>query len=715
MTKRKAYLQQKLKLVPKNPGVYIMYDAKGSVIYVGKAIKLKNRLQCYFGDNRSQPSLKVAMMIAKIYDFQYIICQNEQEALILESNLIKRHQPFYNILLKDDHDYPYIKVSLNESWPRVTKAYRVGSDRAFGAKYYGPYLNSQLQMALRSLEQIFPLASCDPSKLKRFVLCLNYQIGKCIGTCCKVATRDDYLKVIERVCKYLNGDTQGVLSYLTEAMNEAASQGKFEQAAFFRDRLFALKALHATQRIVSQQAIDLDVLAICQQNLLYCIQKLEIRQGKITGASNFFISVEDLSYSLFGSDEKLPDVDASSNMQTDKAISKEVALLPNKSTGNLASLTEDEQSITALLELFFSQHYAEIDNKPPNILLANSLNESILAQLKRDFIAITGQKCNFEQAKRGERYEWGKLALNNAREALSKKLLMLGSKISNRETALLSLQKLNNLKTIPHRIEAYDVANLGNDDLCAAMVCFIDGVYTPKNSLLFKLPNQNQQDDYLAMSTVLVRRLKHLATLEAVNSLAKPGAMELLKKADNLESEPDLILLDGGRGHQQAVLKALEQNFNWSRQSISKRLKIAGMVKNDKHETRALLTAEGEQLELMPALNVERKGTDIFLTSQNGTKQSTEEAVNLLRLLTKVQDEVHRLANDYYRKLQKKRILHYELQDIPGIGPKKCQLLLKHFKSTEAVKLASVAELEQVKGISHNNAEQIYEYYRLRQ
>lgn len=715
MTKRKAYLQQKLKLVPKNPGVYIMYDAKGSVIYVGKAIKLKNRLQCYFGDNRSQPSLKVAMMIAKIYDFQYIICQNEQEALILESNLIKRHQPFYNILLKDDHDYPYIKVSLNESWPRVTKAYRVGSDRAFGAKYYGPYLNSQLQMALRSLEQIFPLASCDPSKLKRFVPCLNYQIGKCIGTCCKVATRDDYLKVIERVCKYLNGDTQGVLSYLTEAMNEAASQGKFEQAAFFRDRLFALKALHATQRIVSQQAIDLDVLAICQQNLLYCIQKLEIRQGKITGASNFFISVEDLSYSLFGSDEKLPDVDASSNMQTDKAISKEVALLPNKSTGNLASLTEDEQSITALLELFFSQHYAEIDNKPPNILLANSLNESILAQLKRDFIAITGQKCNFEQAKRGERYEWGKLALNNAREALSKKLLMLGSKISNRETALLSLQKLNNLKTIPHRIEAYDVANLGNDDLCAAMVCFIDGVYTPKNSLLFKLPNQNQQDDYLAMSTVLVRRLKHLATLEAVNSLAKPGAMELLKKADNLESEPDLILLDGGRGHQQAVLKALEQNFNWSRQSISKRLKIAGMVKNDKHETRALLTAEGEQLELMPALNVERKGTDIFLTSQNGTKQSTEEAVNLLRLLTKVQDEVHRLANDYYRKLQKKRILHYELQDIPGIGPKKCQLLLKHFKSPEAVKLASVAELEQVKGISHNNAEQIYEYYRLRQ
>ena len=715
MTKRKAYLQQKLKLVPKNPGVYIMYDAKGSVIYVGKAIKLKNRLQCYFGDNRSQPSLKVAMMIAKIYDFQYIICQNEQEALILESNLIKRHQPFYNILLKDDHDYPYIKVSLNESWPRVTKAYRVGSDRAFGAKYYGPYLNSQLQMALRSLEQIFPLASCDPSKLKRFVPCLNYQIGKCIGTCCKVATRDDYLKVIERVCKYLNGDTQGVLSYLTEAMNEAASQGKFEQAAFFRDRLFALKALHATQRIVSQQAIDLDVLAICQQNLLYCIQKLEIRQGKITGASNFFISVEDLSYSLFGSDEKLPDVDASSNMQTDKAISKEVALLPNKSTGSLASLTEDEQSVTALLELFFSQHYAEIDNKPPNILLANSLNESILAQLKRDFIAITGQKCNFEQAKRGERYEWGKLALNNAREALSKKLLMLGSKISNRETALLSLQKLNNLKTIPHRIEAYDVANLGNDDLCAAMVCFIDGVYTPKNSLLFKLPNQNQQDDYLAMSTVLVRRLKHLATLEAVNSLAKPGAMELLKKADNLESEPDLILLDGGRGHQQAVLKALEQNFNWSRQSISKRLKIAGMVKNDKHETRALLTAEGEQLELMPALNVERKGTDIFLTSQNGTKQSTEEAVNLLRLLTKVQDEVHRLANDYYRKLQKKRILHYELQDIPGIGPKKCQLLLKHFKSTEAVKLASVAELEQVKGISHNNAEKIYEYYRLRQ
>lgn len=739
MKKRKSYLQQKLQLVPQKPGVYIMYDNKEQVIYVGKAVKLKNRLQCYFGDNSVQPALKVAMMIEKIHDFQYIICQNEQEALILESNLIKRHQPFYNILLKDDHDYPYIKVSLNESWPKVSKAYRVGSDKAFGAKYYGPYLNSQLYMALRSLEQIFPLASCNPEQVKRFVPCLNYQIGKCIGTCCKVATRDDYIKVIERVCHYLNGDTDGLEAELKEKMTDFAEQGKFEQAAFYRDRLFALQALHATQRIVSQQAIDLDVLAICQQDFLYCIQKLEIRKGKIMGASNFFISVEDMAYSLFGREKPLAD------KQRMTIKDGEVNLITTQTTeytttNSLTSkLTSEQAVILTLLELFFTQHYAYIDNKPTQIVLANSLEENEVKQLARDFQTITEQKCQIEQPKRGERFEWGKLAMQNAREALAKKLLLLGSKSSNRQGALLSLQKLNDLPVIPHRIEAYDIANLGNDDMCAAMVCFIDGVYTPKYSLLFRLPEQKMQDDYLAMATVLQRRIRHLLTKEELSHLNEQEPLTVLKSGSSLDKEPDLILLDGGKGHQKVVLEALERQFKWSKTALGKRIKIAGMVKNEKHETRALLTANHEIIELMPALKKEAKSKQAqkigqleikdaksmlaakkfpestkAIVSQTADDQlNLTEKVNLLRFLTNVQDEVHRLANNYYQKLQKKRILHYELQDITGIGPKKCQILLQHFKSTEAVKKASLAELSKVQGISEKDATQIYEYYRL--
>lgn len=676
MSKRKAYLQQKLQLVPRKPGVYIMYDNNDKVIYVGKAVKLKNRLQCYFGDNTVEPSLKVALMIEKIYDFQYVICQNEQEALILESNLIKRHQPFYNILLKDDHDYPYIKVSLNESWPKVSKAYRIGPDKALGAKYYGPYMNSQLYLALRSLEQIFPLASCNTDKLKHYVPCLNYQIGKCIGTCCKQASKADYLKVIEQVCRYLDGDTDDLEQKLKDEMFQAANLNKFEQAAFYRDRLFALQALHATQRIVSKKPIDLDVLAICEQDFLYCLQKLEIRKGKITGASNFFIAVEDLSYSLFGG---------------------------------------ETQASVALLELFFSQHYKDIANKPPKIVLANKMEEQDVKKLAVSFQAITGQACLVEQAKRGELYEWGQLAWQNAREALTKKLLLLGSKSSNLKAALLSLQELNKLPTIPHRIEAYDVANLGNDDLCAAMVCFIDGVYTPKYSLLFRLPNQKQQDDYLAMSTVLKRRIRHLLSNEELARVNDSLALDVLKTGRSLDKEPDLILLDGGKGHQQAVLQALEHAYKWSKTALGKRIKIAGMVKNEKHETRALLTAFGEQIELMPALNMEARSGDLKAAYDEERKLSTEAAVTLLRFLTHVQDEVHRLANNYYKKLQKKRILHYELQDISGIGPRKCQILLKHFRSTEAVKQASLAELKTVKGISQKDAEQIYDYYRLHQ
>ncbi len=706
--KRKDFLQQKLKLVPKLPGVYLMQDEQGKIIYVGKAVKLQNRLQCYFGNNSTQPSLKVALMIAKIHDFQYVICQNEQEALILESNLIKRHRPFYNILLKDDHDYPYIKVSLQDSWPEVTKAYRIGKDKAKGALYFGPYMYSQLSKALKSLEQIFPLHSCNPAKIRTNVPCLNYQLGKCIGTCCNRATAADYREIIKEVCNYLRGDTQKLEEYLRAKMAAAADAEQFEQAAFWRDRLLNLQALHQTQRIVTQKAVDADVLAVCRQDFMYCLQKLEIRAGKIIGTCSFFFETEDLLYSLYG----LGSEDLPANLKGPLPAKPEKPEKP-ADRDKTVELSADSLLIENLLEMFLAQHYADLHNLPASIILANSLPAAALAHLNAAAESLVGSHCTFTVPQRGEKYEWGKMAANNAGEALAKKMLLLGSAAANVKGALTTLMQLNGMPNLPHRIEAYDVANFGNDDLCAAMVCFIDGVYSPKNSLLFRLREQKEQNDYLAMSTVLLRRLRHLPGVqETGNSLNLQAAEQswicVKENKSSLNIVPDLILLDGGKGHRQAVMQALEEQLQWSKLVVSRRIFIGGMVKNDKHETRALLQADGQVHELQVFLPQEAAGT-----SDSHKGETIKSEVNLLRFLTRIQDEVHRLANNYYHKLQKNRILHYELENIKGIGAKKRQLLLAHFKSMEKIKTATLAELQAVKGISEQDAQHIFEYFRL--
>jgi excinuclease ABC subunit C len=297
MTSANTQFDARLDLVPQNPGVYLMKDASGSVIYVGKAINLHNRLRSYFTAN-PQGTLKVLAMIARIADFSTIICSNELETLVLESTLIKKHKPHYNILLRDDRDYPYLRVTLQEAYPRLLKAFRIGDDRQQGARYYGPYLAGDVHRALQALQSIFPMKSCRrvlPRDIGKERPCLNYHIGRCIGPCKGDVPNASYRLIMENICRFLEGRYDGLLDDLKADMALASEQLRFEEAALLRDRIQALEKLMGRQKVVSNKPEDKDVIGIARNGSEICLQKLEIRQGRLVASAAFFWPENDLS------------------------------------------------------------------------------------------------------------------------------------------------------------------------------------------------------------------------------------------------------------------------------------------------------------------------------------------------------------------------------------------------------------------------------------
>ncbi|MDW7659104.1 MAG: GIY-YIG nuclease family protein, partial [Bacillota bacterium] len=287
MTPITHQFDNRLELVPQNPGVYLMKDVTGSVIYVGKAVSLSQRLRSYF-TAKPQGNAKVLAMIARIADFETIICANELEALVLESTLIKKHQPQYNILLRDDRDYPYIRVTMNELYPRVLKAFRIGPDRNQGARYFGPYLAGDVYHALEALRSIFPLKTCRrvlPRDIGRERPCLNYHIGRCIGPCKGDVPVEDYRRVMERICRFFEGKTDHVLQDLKAEMVEASGRMAYEEAARTRDRILALERLMKKQQAVDNRPVDRDVLGLSSNGSEICLQKLEVRQGRLVASA----------------------------------------------------------------------------------------------------------------------------------------------------------------------------------------------------------------------------------------------------------------------------------------------------------------------------------------------------------------------------------------------------------------------------------------------
>lgn len=610
----------RLNLVPEEPGVYLMKDDTGSIIYVGKALSLRSRLRSYF-TAKPDGNAKVQAMINRIADFEIVVCSTELEALILEANLIKEHKPRYNILLRDDKEYPYIRVTLQDAFPKVEKSFHIEDDVKEGARYFGPWLSGDISRALDALQSIYPLRTCNrdlPRDIGKKRPCLNYYIGRCLGPCAGKVSQEEYGEMVADVIRFLEG-RYGELTQNLKAQMDAASEAlEFERAASLREKWQALRRLEEKQHIVDPQGGDYDALALERNGSDISLQKLEVREGRVTG--NVYRFAEDSG--------------------------------------------EDDGTY---LEVFLRSVYELGGEIPPLILTSAEISDADL--LAEYLSALRGGKVSLHVPKRGAKKATIDLAAKNAKWSLMRHTLMGGKSAQDLEITLRTLSEYAGCKGYPQRIEAYDISSSTAEERTGAMVVFRDGRPERKSYRHFTIKSFEGIDDYRAMRELIERRLRHLSD-------------------ENVDSRPDIVLIDGGQGHVNAVKDLLDDAG----------ITVAGIVKDTRHRTRALVTSDGNTIELSRAA----EGED-----------ADERAIRLgvLRLLTALQDEAHRFANRLRNKQEHKRRMQYKLESIPGIGPARRKLLLKEFGSLKRLSEASLEDLKAVKSLPEEVAEAVYLHY----
>ncbi len=599
-----------------------MKDASGCVIYVGKAKKLRNRLRSYFGDH-DIPNNKVRAMVSHVADFEYVVVSTEAEALLLEANLIKRYQPHYNILLRDDKGYPYVCITMNEAFPRVMKVFRPDEEaRKKGALYFGPYLNGDLFVFLKAIDAIFPLKKCArklPRDIGKERPCLNYHIGKCLAPCNGGINADEYLKMMGNIVEFFEGRYDGIKSMIREQMEKAAESYDFERASIYRDRLFALENITKSQKIFMEIKRDVDAIGIYSDAGESSIRKLELRDGRVVGSSTYFVRSE-------GSEN------------------------------------------SELILNFLMQYYDNAPFIPETIIIPCKLDdESSLTDIEDYLSNLAKHKVTIKVPERGELLSLLKMAELNAREMMTRRILRGGGAGSDPNAAVHIIEKEFGIEEGSiKRIESFDISNLGNDDICSGMVVFTNGKADKQSYRLFKLKTVETQDDFASMREVLTRRFSH-------------------GKEDGF-TYPELILADGGKGQVSAILEVLTEL------GLDDKILLAGMFKNKRHKTAGLVFPDGRE---------------IYLDKDN----LNDNELVLLRFLTAVQNEVHRFAITYQRKLSKKRNLRYSLEEIDGIGPVKRKKLLSHFGTIKKISEATREELLECPSINEENADKIIEHF----
>ena len=608
----KFNIPAELKKLPGKPGVYIMKNSVDDVIYVGKAVNLKNRVKQYFQSN-SGHTPKVKVLVSKIDHFEYIVTDTEFEALILECNLIKKYRPKYNVKLKDDKHFPYIKVTINEDYPKVMMSRRISDD---GAKYFGPYLNvHSIHDTLHELRIVFPLKSCKkelPREIGKSRPCLNYHIGLCMGPCAGEISREEYQMSIKDICVFLEGKQDDIVHKIEKDMMTASEEMKFEMAAKLRDKLFALQHIQEKQKVLSTAQYDQDVIAYSSDNVDACIAVFFIRGGKLVGREQYIFA---------------------------------------------GSVKQDSKT---LLTEFVKQFYMTIRFIPKEIILQEPIDDlQLIEELLKE---QKGEKVHIHVPVRGEKLSMVRMVEKNAQvELVNKKETFLAE-----ESAIQAgLQALSTNLSIcfqeESRIEAYDVSNFGQNEKVASMVVFKDGRPSKQAYRRFKIKWVEGQDDYACMQEALMRRLTNM-----------------INKKANFSQYPDLILVDGGKGHVSAALEVVRE--------LKLDIPVAGMAKDDKHNTNALVTVQNEEIPL--------KGVP-----------------DLFRLISAIQDEAHRFAIDYSKKLAERKISLSELDEIRGIGKKRKMALLTALKSFKNIKAATVEALMAVPGIDEKTAGNIFNHF----
>lgn len=600
----KAELKEKALSLPLSPGVYLMQDASNEVIYVGKAKKLKNRVSQYFLDS-SAHSPKTRLMVSKVDHFDVIVAASEFEALVLECSLIKRHMPKYNILLKDDKGYPYLRLDLREAYPVMTLASRAVDD---GARYFGPFGGRYItQKAMDTLRLTFKLPGCSrifPREIGRERPCLNFQMGNCDGWCRGVPDQKEYHSRMEQIQSLLSGNYKAVSAELRQQMLKASEELAFERAAELRDRLNAIEALGQKQLVTAGRMADTDAVGYYQTEAKGCFAVLHYVAGNL--------------------------------------IDKDYEIVPPSDT--------TEEAVSALVK----QYYLSRGSAPKQILLPAEMEdaEPFAQLLEQDF----GKKVRLRVPQRGDNTRLVELAVKNAREEAER----ITTKEEKLRGTVLLLQQMLGLSAQPRRMESYDISNISGTDIVASMVVFQDGRPARGSYRHFRLEDLEDQDDYASMRQVLHRRFAHF-----------------LAGDKGFETKPDILLIDGGVNHAATVKQELA--------GMGVDVPVYGMVKDDRHRTRALVTPEGEEISI-------------------ASKQA------VFSLIGTIQEETHRFAVTYHRKLRSKRMQGSSLEKIPGIGPKRRTDLLKRFKTVAAVREASLQELEAV--LPRDAANAVYAYFR---
>lgn len=641
----------RLDLVPTSPGVYLMKDAAGSVIYVGKAVNLRSRLRSYFTQN-PKGSLKVLMMIEHIRDFQYLIVKNELEALVLESNLIKRYQPFYNVLLKDDHDYPYIKITMNELYPRVLKAYRIADDQKDGALYFGPYLNGDVNRAIQTLHDIFPMKTCRrefPRDVGKERPCLNYYIHRCIGPCLGDVSAEDYRLVMREVADFLNGRYGGIVKELEGQMQEQAELHAYEKAARIRDRIRSLEALSQKQTAVSGLDFDSDALGLSRNQGEICILKLEVRGGKITGTATYFL--------------------------------------------------ETQESDGEILAAFISQYYPSAAMIPPQILLSTEAEYEDRESLERTLSELAGRKVQLHVPQRGDRRKILDLARRNADETLKRRRMLAGSSQEAIDEGLQLLGEFTALGEAPARIEAYDISNVGTQDKACSMIVFTHGKASRKDYRNFKIKGVAGQDDYASLEEAVGRRLDHLGE----EKFGKTP--DLILVDGGLQHVAVISRLLAGRGVTIPVAGMVKDRRHRSRGLALPSGEIVELA-----QAAGISMAEPE--EEQGSRHVTEYDESIARTEIDLSALEREQVLRVLRLITAIQNEAHRFAGKYQQTLGKKRQTKFKLESIAGIGPQRRKALLTAMGSIKKISEAGVDELiERVPGLGEQQARAVFLHF----
>ena len=599
-------LKEKALTLPYAPGVYIMRDKTDKVIYVGKAKKLKNRVSQYFQETASH-SPKTRIMVSKIHQFDIIVAASEFEALVLECSLIKRYMPKYNILLKDDKGYPYLRLDMKEVYPRITLVSKLAED---GADYYGPYGGrSVTHDVMEAIRLTLKLPGCNrqfPRDIGKDRPCLNYHMNQCTGWCQEGKSCSEYRETMLQARELLRGNYKSVSDQIRQQMLAAADNLEFELAASLRDRLKSVENLGQKQLVTAGTLADMDVVGYGETEAKACFAVLHFSGGNL--------------------------------------LDKEYEVFPRPD--------DRTEAVSSLLKQFYlSRGFA-----PKRVLLPFEIEDSeLFAQfLEQRF----GRKPKLHVPQRGDNVRLLELACKNAFEEAQR----VTGKAERTSATLSLLGKMLGIAA-PVRIESYDISNIAGTDIVASMVVFRDGKPHKNAYKRFKLEGLSDQDDYASMHQVLTRRFAHY------------------KAGDKgFDEKPDLLLIDGGVNHAKVAVSALEE--------LELQFPVFGMVKDDRHRTRALVTPEGKEI----------------CIDNNQT---------IFALIGNIQEETHRFAITYHRQLRSKRLRYSELDSIPGIGPKRKQDLLRQFKSLTAIGQATLPELERI--LPKDAAAAVYHHFREKQ